>query len=49
MLLGAAHDACRHHLAGGDMDLDWMRATLPDAAWRSLQPATKQGDVGSST
>jgi AcrR family transcriptional regulator len=49
MLLGAAHDACRHHLAGGDMDLDWMRATLPDAAWRSLQPATKQGGAGSST
>jgi len=38
LLLGAAHDACRHYFAGAGMDPAWMRATLPGLAWRSLQP-----------
>lgn len=33
-LLGAAHDACRHHLTGTEADPAWMRAMLPGAAWR---------------
>ncbi|MEW2163363.1 TetR/AcrR family transcriptional regulator [Streptomyces sp. NPDC007084] len=37
MLLGAAHDACRHYLSGAETDPAWMRATLPGVAWRSLQ------------
>jgi AcrR family transcriptional regulator len=36
VLLGPAHEACRRHLAGEDVDLAWARATLPDIARRSL-------------
>lgn len=36
LLLGATHQACRLHLAGGDLDAAWMRATLPDVAWRGV-------------
>ncbi|MBO8191130.1 TetR/AcrR family transcriptional regulator [Streptomyces oryzae] len=43
ILLGAAHDACRHYLTGAEMDPAWMRATLPGAAWRSLQPGEQHG------
>lgn len=43
MLLGAAHDACRHYLAGAEMDPAWMRATLPGVAWRSLQSGEQHG------
>lgn len=45
ILFGAAHDACRRYVAGGEMDLAWMRATLPDLVWRSLQPASKHDEA----
>jgi hypothetical protein len=36
VLLGPSHEACRRHLAGAAIDPKWMRATLPELAWRSL-------------
>jgi AcrR family transcriptional regulator len=36
--LGPSHHACRHLLAGGDVDKDWAMVELPEIAWRSLQP-----------
>lgn len=36
VLLGPAHEACRRYFAGADVDLTWLRAHLPDLAWRSL-------------
>jgi hypothetical protein len=36
--LGPSHHACRHLLAGGDLDKDWALTELPEIAWRSLQP-----------
>lgn len=36
VLLGPSHEACRRWLAGGDVDPAWMRATLPELAWRSI-------------
>ncbi|MFC7023506.1 TetR/AcrR family transcriptional regulator [Promicromonospora thailandica] len=41
LLLGAVHDACRHFLAGAETDPAWMRAMLPGAAWRSLEPGAQ--------
>ncbi|HTE54570.1 MAG TPA: TetR/AcrR family transcriptional regulator [Kofleriaceae bacterium] len=38
VLLGPSHEACRRWLAGGEVDLEWMRATLPELAWRSIAP-----------
>jgi AcrR family transcriptional regulator len=38
VLLGASHDACRRHLSGADLDIAWMRTTLPELAWRSIRP-----------
>jgi AcrR family transcriptional regulator len=37
VLLGPSHEACRRYLAGGDLDPDWMRSTLPELAWRSAR------------
>jgi len=36
LLLGPAHEACRRHLAGEDVDLPALRELLPDLAWRVL-------------
>lgn len=36
LLLGATHQACRLHLAGHGVDAAWMRATLPELAWRGV-------------
>jgi AcrR family transcriptional regulator len=36
VLLGPAHEACRRYFAGADVDLNWLRETLPALAWRSL-------------
>ncbi len=37
VLLGPAHQACRSYFAApGSVDPKWMRATLPDLAWRSV-------------
>lgn len=36
VLLGPAHEASRRHLAGEDVDLDWLREHLPELAWRSI-------------
>jgi AcrR family transcriptional regulator len=36
VLLGPAHEACRRHLAGEDVDVDWLRAHLPELATRTL-------------
>jgi AcrR family transcriptional regulator len=41
ILLGPSHEVCRRYLAGADLDLEWMRATLPELAWRTL---TSTGD-----
>lgn len=38
VLLGPSHEACRRFLAGAALDPDWMRATLPGLAWRSVNP-----------
>jgi AcrR family transcriptional regulator len=35
VLQGAAHEACRRHLAGAELDRDWLRRKLPELAWRS--------------
>jgi AcrR family transcriptional regulator len=37
VLLGPSHDACRRYLSGADLDPGWMRATLPELAWRSVR------------
>jgi hypothetical protein len=37
VLLGAAHEACRRWVAGAPIDPDWMRATLPKLAWKSIK------------
>jgi hypothetical protein len=39
VLLGTRHEACWRFLAGAPLDLAWMRATLPELAWRSLGSA----------
>lgn len=37
VLLGPAHQACRSYFSSpGDVDPRWMKATLPDLAWRSV-------------
>lgn len=36
LLLGATHQACRLYLAGHDIDVTWMRTTLPELAWGSV-------------
>lgn len=36
VLLGPAHEACRRYLAGEDVDLDRLRAQLPELATRML-------------
>ena len=36
VVLGPAHESCRRLLAGGDVDFEWMRKTLPRVAWRAL-------------
>ena len=36
VVLGPAHEACRRYFAGEDVDLAWLRETLPALAWRSL-------------
>ena len=36
VLLGAAHEACRRWLSGGDPEPQWMLEVLPAIAWRSL-------------
>ena len=38
VLLGPTHEACRRFLAGAALDARWMRATLPELAWRSVKP-----------
>jgi AcrR family transcriptional regulator len=38
VLLGPSHEACRRYLAGADLDPEWMRATLPQLAWRCVAP-----------
>lgn len=39
VLLGPSHEACRRFLAGAPLDPEWMRATLPPLAWKSVKPA----------
>jgi AcrR family transcriptional regulator len=37
VLLGPTHQACRQHYSSpGSMDSKWMRAHLPELAWRSV-------------
>lgn len=36
VLIGASHEACRRVLMGSDLDVAWLRKTLPALAWRSL-------------
>jgi hypothetical protein len=36
VLLGPSHEACRRYLAGGPVDPKWMRAELPQLAWKCL-------------
>ncbi|RKH06595.1 TetR/AcrR family transcriptional regulator [Corallococcus sp. CA053C] len=38
VLLGPSHEACRRFLAGAPFEPEWMRATLPALAWRSVKP-----------
>jgi AcrR family transcriptional regulator len=40
VLLGPSHEACRRHLAGADVDATWMRAALPELAWKCVAPPT---------
>jgi AcrR family transcriptional regulator len=37
VLVGPSHEACRRWLMGADLDPRWLRKTLPELAWRSLQ------------
>lgn len=37
VLLGPTHEACRRFLAGAPLEAKWMRATLPELAWRSVR------------
>jgi AcrR family transcriptional regulator len=36
VVLGPAHEACRRLLAGGDVDVAWMRRALPHLAWKAV-------------
>lgn len=36
VVLGPAHEACRRHFAGEDVDLDWLYAHLPGLAIKTL-------------
>jgi AcrR family transcriptional regulator len=36
VVLGPAHEACRRLLAGGDVDVAWMRRALPHLAWKTI-------------
>lgn len=37
VLLGPAHEACRHYFAGEDVDFGWLRAHLPELATRMVR------------
>ncbi len=39
VLLGPSHEALRRLLAGAPLDAAWLRATLPELAWKSVAPA----------
>ncbi len=41
VLLGPSHEACRRHLAGGDVSAKWMRSALPPLAWKCVAPARR--------
>ena len=38
VVLGPSHEALRRSLAGGEIDMKWMRKQLPLIAWRSIAP-----------
>jgi AcrR family transcriptional regulator len=39
VLLGPSHEALRRVFAGADLDVAWLRRTLPAVAWRSVTTA----------
>lgn len=43
VLLGPSHEACRRFLAGAPLEARWMRATLPELAWRSVREGARGG------
>lgn len=43
VVLGPSHEACRRILAGADLDVAWIRSTLPQIAWRSVAPSSRPG------
>jgi AcrR family transcriptional regulator len=45
VLLGPTHEACRRYLAGAELDVDWMRTTLPELAWTALTAADRASPV----
>jgi AcrR family transcriptional regulator len=36
VLLGVSHEACRRYLGGAALEPAWMRAHLPQMAWKSI-------------
>lgn len=43
VVLGSAHEACRRLLAGGDVDVAWMRRALPHLACKAVLPELFDG------